>query len=648
MFGDFELDPILLWLALVLPTAAGLASFQLGRKGGYLLTASSFASLAIILTDTGVFLQGLSYTAGEFVWWQLPSGPVTFGLFLDPMSILMGVIVALISSLVFAYSIGYMREEEGQPRFWFFMGCFESSMLLLVFSDSLIMSLVGWEGVGLCSFFLIGHYYKDPRDRWLGGPDGKAPFVKPSICSLKALLTTGLADSLMLIGIMLIYTLYGTFSFRELEALAPVANVNPQLLLVASVFIIIGPLGKSAQFPFHEWLPEAKSGPTPVSALLHSATMVKAGVYLVARLSPFFYALALVSPTSSGSFFLIAAVAGLITAMIGSLYGAISCEMKKVLAYSTISQLGFMMVALGVAGMSGNPLLGLGAALFHLFSHSIFKASLFLGAGSAIHASHTPYITEMGALRKATPKTFIAMLLSALSLAGLPPLMGFWSKDAILAAVYPVNLLVVCLLAVASSLTAFYSARLIWYAFFAPSAGGARVVGEKALIIVPPLILSGLTVALGILGTQIEETIEESLHASLGLSLGHGEGTVAALIFTAFALAAGIGSAYLLYHSKSRPLMAASSYLSGLRSMLMARPIDRVYNGLADALLKASRVAYGFESLLNQGSIALASKTLKAAGGLSSFHAGDLNRYLAVAGVLLLMFLLLMLVVGFL
>jgi proton-translocating NADH-quinone oxidoreductase chain L len=631
---------------MALPTAAGLASFQLGRKGGYLLTASSFTSLAIILTGTGVFLQGLSYTAGEFVWWQLLSGPVTFGLFLDPMSILMGAIVAMISSLVFAYSIGYMHEEEGQPRFWFFMGCFESSMLLLVFSDNLIMSLIGWEGVGLCSFFLIGHYYRDQRDRWLGGPEGKAPFVKPSICSLKALLTTGLADSLMLIGIMLIYALYGTFSFRELEALAPVANVDPLLLLVASVLILMGPLGKSAQFPFHEWLPEAMSGPTPVSALLHSATMVKAGVYLVARLSPFFYALALVSPVSSGSFFLIAAVAGLITAIIGSLYGAISYEMKKVLAYSTVSQLGFMMVALGIAGMSGNPLLGLGAALFHLLSHSIFKASLFLGAGSAIHASHTPYLTEMGGLRKAAPKTFVAMALSALSLAGLPPLMGFWSKDAILAAVYPVNLLVVCLLAIASSLTAFYSIRLIWHAFFAPSTYVNRVVDEKALIVVPPLILSGLTVALGIFGTLIDETIAESLHASLGLSLGHGEGTLAALAFTAFALTAGIGSAYLLYFSRSRPFVAASSSFSALRSSLMTRPIDRVYRGLAESLLKASRAAYWFESLLNRGSIALASKTLKAASTLSSFHAGDLNRYLAVAGVLLLMFLLLMLVAG--
>ncbi|MEM2125522.1 MAG: NADH-quinone oxidoreductase subunit L [Candidatus Methanosuratincola sp.] len=626
----------LLWVSIVLPCAVGTLCFFFGRRSGYSVSLSSAISFLIIASLASPALEGTVEHVQGFEWWGIPGAKVSFGLIIDPISVLMGAIVSFISLVVFTYSIEYMRNEEGPSRFWFLMSCFESSMLLLVFSDNFIMSFLGWEGVGLSSYFLIGHYYRDQKERWLGGPEGVAPFERPSVCGEKALLTTGVADSLMLVGILMIFSIYGTFDYLEIQALASTQAVNPSYILAASVLLVIGPLGKSAQFPFNEWLPEAMSGPTPVSALLHSATMVKAGVYLVARVSPIFYSLSLLSPLSSASFFLVAATAGLLTALLGSLYGMFAYEMKKVLAYSTVSQLGFMFVALGIAGISGNPLLGLSAAVFHIFSHSIFKASLFLGAGSAIHVSHTIYITEMGSLMKRAPKTFVAMLISALSLCALPPLMGFWSKDAILAAVYPVNAIAALLLAVSSAMTCFYSLRLLWYTFVAPARRGVH--GKEAwLLVAPALLLSGLTLFLGFFGQSIEHFISESLSHALGLSESHNSNVYAALSLSAFALLIGLGAAYLLYFRKLSSAIGLARLTRGLRDALMKRPVDRTYSLVSGAVKKISRGAYSFEGFLDNSSQALARTTLDSARRLSRVHSGDLNRYLSIAAALLLL-----------
>ncbi|MEJ5292016.1 MAG: NADH-quinone oxidoreductase subunit L [Candidatus Methanosuratincola sp.] len=626
----------LLWASIVLPCAVGTLFSLVGRRSGYAVVFSSAISFLIIGSLALPAFEGTVEHTRGFDWWVIPGARVSFGLIIDPVSLLMGAIVSFISLVVFIYSIEYMRNEEGPSRFWFLMSCFESSMLLLVFSDNFIMSFLGWEGVGLSSYFLIGHYYRDQKERWLGGPEGVAPFEKPSICGEKALLTTGVADSLMLIGIMMIFSAYGTFDYLEIQTLASANAVNPSYILVASTLLVMGPLGKSAQFPFNEWLPEAMSGPTPVSALLHSATMVKAGVYLVARVSPIFYSLSLLSPLPSASFFLVAATAGLLTALIGSLYGMFAYEMKKVLAYSTVSQLGFMFVALGVAGLSGSPLLGLSAAIFHIFSHSIFKASLFLAAGSAIHVSHTMYITEMGSLMKKAPKTFLAMVISALSLCALPPLMGFWSKDAILASVYPVNAIAALLLAASSAMTCFYSVRLLWYTFVAPA---RREIHAKEAwpLVAPPLLLSGLTLFLGFLGQHIEHFISESLSHALGLVESHNSAVYAALFLSAFALVAGLGTAYLLYFRRLGAVIGIERLTGGLRRALMKRPADRLYYSVSLAVKMISRGAYSFEGFLDRSSQALARTTLDSARNLSRLHSGDLNRYLSIAGTLLLL-----------
>lgn len=631
-----QMEQPLLWVSIVLPCAVGTLCFFFGRRSGYAVALSSTISFLAIASFALPALAGTAEHVSGFEWWGIPGAKVSFGLIIDPISALMGAIVSFISLAVFIYSIEYMRSEEGQSRFWLLMSCFESSMLLLVFADNFIMSFLGWEGVGLSSYFLIGHYYRDQKERWLGGPEGVAPFERPSICGEKALLTTGVADSLMLVGIMMIFSVYGTFDYLEIQTIASTKAVDPSYILAASLLLVMGPLGKSAQFPFNEWLPEAMSGPTPVSALLHSATMVKAGVYLVARLSPIFYSLSLISPLASTSFFLVAATAGLLTALLGSLYGMFAYEMKKVLAYSTISQLGFMFVALGIAGISGNPLLGLSAAIFHIFSHSIFKASLFLGAGSAIHISHTIYITEMGSLMKKAPKTFVAMLISALSLCALPPLMGFWSKDAILAAVYPVNAIAAILLAVSSAMTCFYSVRLLWYTFVAPARREVHAK-EARLLVAPALLLSGLTLFLGFFGQSIEHSISESLSHALDLVESHNSGGDAALLLSAFALLAGLGTAYMIYFRKLRSGIERPKIIAGLRHVLMKRPVDRLYSALSGTIKKVSRSAYSFEGFLDRSSQALARTTLDSARQLSRVHSGDLNRYLSIAGALLLL-----------
>ncbi len=636
----------LIWLAILVPSLAGLASFALKRRAGYLVSISTFASFLLILSHMDVLLEGRSLHIEGPVWWPAPWFTLKFGLILDSLSILMGLIVAFISTLVFVYSIGYMAHEEGQERFWFFMANFVATMLLLIFADNFIMALMGWEGVGLSSFFLIGHYYRDQKDKWLGGPKGKAPFVSPSTCGLKALLTTGIADSFMLVGILLLFALYGTFNYHELVHLATDKPVDPSLLLLASIFLAIGPLGKSAQFPFQEWLPEAMAGPTPVSALLHSATMVKAGIYLVARVSPFYYALMHLYPQPPMAFFLVATVFGVTMAMLASMYGAVAVEMKKILAYSTISQLGYMMMALGIAGLSGNPLIGFAAALFHLFSHSLFKAALFLSAGVAIHESHTIYVTMMGGLRKVIPKTFITMSLAAMSLAGLPPLLGFWSKDALLAATYPVNSLVAFIAALAAAFTAFYSLRLLYYTFFG-KVHKERHGHEAMIMVAPPLILASLTLIFGLAGPVFEGFFHETFHLSLELHGHYAVSTSLALASSAMALTLGLGSAYLLYFRRSNLFEAIAKAFGPIYDLLWVRPFDKFYDVVVSATFTLSSYLYSFELLLNRAMVGLGTGTMSTVHIVRKIHSGDLNRYLGIAAGLLLFLLIFMLwVVG--
>ena len=411
---------------------------------------------------------------------------IGFGVLVDPLSIVLANVVAVISFIIMVYCLGYMRGDPARTRFWMWMNCFIGSMLLLVLSSDLLFVFVGWKLVGVCSYGLIGFYYQDQRKYWIGGPPPD-PFVKPSEACVKALVVTGLGDMLMLGGLLLVYLYAGTLNFRELYATAPIwlaaMSESPGMVILVTLLLLAGPLGKSAQFPFHEWLPEAMAGPGPVSALIHAATMVKSGVYLVARLVPlFYYGYWVAGIGEAGWFFHLTAWIGAFTAFLAATQGLVALELKKVLAYSTISQIGYMLLGLGVAGLAPGLLAGgYTAGVFHLVSHALFKACLFLCAGTVIHAVHSFYLTDMGGARPALPLTWAFMLVAALSLMGVPPLPGFWSKDAVLLATIDASLPLFGLALLTAAITAGYTVRFFALVFHGPASphlSGAAHAGD--------------------------------------------------------------------------------------------------------------------------------------------------------------------------
>ena len=408
----------------------------------------------------------------EIAWLEHPMR-IGFGILVDPLSIVLTNVVAVISAVIMIYCLGYMKGDPGQTRFWMWMNGFIGSMLLLVLSSNLLFLFIGWKLVGVCSYGLIGFYYEDQRTYWIGGPPPTA-FVTPSQASLKALVVTGVGDMLMLAGILITYFYAGTLNILELYETAPLwlaeMGAAPGMIILVSLLLLAGPIGKSAQFPFHEWLPEAMAGPGPVSALIHAATMVKSGVYLVARLVPlFYYGYWVAGIEEAAWFFHVTAWVGAFTAFLAATQGLVALELKKVLAYSTVSQIGYMLLGLGAAGLSPSLLLdGYTSGIFHLLSHALFKACLFLCAGTVIHAVHSIYIQDMGGIRKRLPLTWLFTLLAALSLVGLPPFPGFWSKDAVLLVAADASTPLFALALVTVAVTAFYTVRFFGMVFHGP------------------------------------------------------------------------------------------------------------------------------------------------------------------------------------
>ncbi|MBI5368048.1 MAG: NADH-quinone oxidoreductase subunit L [Planctomycetes bacterium] len=387
-------------------------------------------------------------------WISVGDLVVRAGLRLDRLSVVMALVVTGVGSLIHVYSVGYMSHDKGFTRYFAYLNLFLSMMCILVLADNLVLMFVGWEGVGLCSYLLIGFWYEDPA---------KASAGK------KAFIVNRIGDFGFILGIFLIFVTCGTVDFAELfRWLASAREGLPAgVAFAATMLLFLGATGKSAQIPLYVWLPDAMAGPTPVSALIHAATMVTAGVYMVARLS-FLFVLA---PTT---LLVIAAVGGL-TALVAGFYALTQNDIKKVLAYSTISQLGYMFLGAGAAAF--------GASIFHLFTHAFFKALLFLGAGAVIHALHDEQdLRRMGGLGKKLPLTCAAMVVGSLALAGIPPFAGFFSKDLILLSLLeaahrtgqPVWYLLWAMGLVGALLTAFYSMRLIAMAFLGAPRGDAE------------------------------------------------------------------------------------------------------------------------------------------------------------------------------
>jgi NADH-quinone oxidoreductase subunit L len=372
----------------------------------------------------------------EFTWIDLPGFKIKVGMLIDPLTAVMLFVVSTVSMLVHIYSVGYMNGDPRFSRFFSFLSLFSFSMLGLVLANNFLELFVFWELVGLTSYLLIGFWF----EKKIASDAGK-----------KAFITTRTGDLGFIIGILILTTAAGTFNFREMFHAVEAGHIPFGLLTVGAIFLFAGAVGKSAQFPLHVWLPDAMEGPTPVSALIHAATMVAAGVYLVARTMTIYLA-----AENAG---LVVAIIGCFTAFLAASIALVQNDIKRVLAYSTISQLGYMIMILGLGGLT--------AGTFHLYTHAFFKALLFLGAGSVIHAVHTNDIWEMGGLYRKMRITAITFIVASLSISGIFPLSGFWSKDEILAVAghyhNPVFLIVGVLVA---GMTAFYMFRLCFVTFF--------------------------------------------------------------------------------------------------------------------------------------------------------------------------------------
>jgi len=450
---------------------------------------------------------------------------INAGILLDPLSITMANTVAWISFLIMVYSLGYMRGEEGLSRYWFFMNFFIGSMLLLVMSDNLLQLFFGWEGVGLCSYALIGHWYKDPLDKWVGTVGEKLMNVPmaypPSHAGMKALVVTRIGDIGLLIAIFMIYAYSGTLNLVELSKnvswALPLRGLG--LLIPVAILFFWGPVGKSAQFPLHEWLPDAMAGPTSVSALIHAATMVTAGVYLVGRAGPMFYNIILQygQPTY---FFELVAWIGAFTTFMAATQAVVSKELKKLLAYSTVSQIGYMMLGIGAGGLASQFFVGLSAGIFHLMTHAVFKATAFLAAGAILHAVESRFMQDMGGLRHSMKITFVSMLIALLALSGVPPLSGFWSKDAVIAATVLTGQLPLILFAWGTvGLTILYSFKVLGLVFYAPpsdhvrklEAEGHHVHEAPKIMWIPYALMAAATLAIGLAGPYVESFFTNSL-----------------------------------------------------------------------------------------------------------------------------------------
>ncbi len=532
----FTLAP---WLVWIIPLAGALLTPLFAKLGDkprdYIAVIFPLASAISAATMLPLALSG------EVFHQQVPwitALNIKAGVLADPLSVLMANIVAWISFLIMVYSTGYMHGDKSLTRYWFFMNFFIGSMQLIVLSDNFLQLFFGWEGVGLCSYALIGFWNKDQEKDYVGTVGhttwGLPQAYSPSHAGMKAFVTTRVGDVAFLIGILTLFYFSGTFSFTELaeEHKWAAELAKSGLLIPVAVLIFGGSIGKSAQFPLHEWLPDAMAGPTSVSALIHAATMVKAGVFLVARIGPLFYT-AVQSINMVSPFFLTVAWIGAITAFLAASQALVAKEVKKVLAYSTVSQIGYMMLGLGVAGLASEFVAGFVAGFFLLTSHAIFKAALFMGAGALIHATGTKYMNEMGGLRKHMRKTYLAMLIVTGSLAGVPFLSGFWSKDAVLAAVLNVEVANVALplfvvAVVTAVMTSFYSFRMIGMIFFGEKShhlekmeeDGHHVHEAPAVMWLPYSILAVATLIIGLTGPFFEGFLENSLGKYLEGSFG--------------------------------------------------------------------------------------------------------------------------------
>ena len=587
-----------IWLIPVLPAIGAFLNGIFGKKFPKTLVhwiGCGTVFLALLLSIVCVAqLSGMEprvYEKNVFTW--IPGGSVEktlgpdagqqaelnipFGFLLDPLSSVMILVVTGVGFLIHVYSVGYMWHEEGYYRFFAYLNLFMMAMLVLVLGNSFLTMFVGWEGVGLCSYLLIGYYYEKKS----AGDAGK-----------KAFIVNRIGDFGFVLGILAIFSAFGTLEFTKVMSAAPsLFQPGDSLVMLITLALFVGATGKSAQIPLYVWLPDAMEGPTPVSALIHAATMVTAGVFMIARCNPLFS----LAPET----LLIVATIGAVTAIFAASIGLVQTDIKRVLAYSTVSQLGFMFLAMGVGAYA--------VGIFHLVTHAFFKALLFLGSGSVIHAmSGEQNMEKMGDLRKRIPITFWTMLIGTVAIAGIPPLAGFFSKDEILWKAFSSehgSVIFWGIATVAALMTAFYMFRLMYLTFWGEPRMDHHTMehiheSPKSMT-VPLMILAVLSVFGGFIGIPALlhipsfpidlyhwlEPVTGSPHAE-GAAVNH---TLEAVLMIGSVVIAllGIGLATLMYLKRVGMADKLAASFSGLHKLLYRKYyVDEIYDAVVIQPLK--------------------------------------------------------------
>ena len=521
---------------------------------GAIGTASVFISfLCTICLFSQINANGKAITFHLADWFSIGTIKVNFSFLFDQLSALWLLFVTGIGSLIHIYSISYMHEDENMHKFFSYLNLFVFFMIALVSGSNLLIMFIGWEGVGLCSYLLIGFWYKnqDYND-----------------AAKKAFIMNRIGDLGFLIGIFILGHLFGTLDFLEIKALLGKDVISPSLLSIAALCLFIGACGKSAQLPLATWLPDAMAGPTPVSALIHAATMVTAGIFMITRMNFLFD----LTPEIQN----VIAIVGAITAIVAASIGLVQNDIKKVLAYSTVSQLGLMFLALGLGAYE--------VAVFHVITHAFFKACLFLGSGSVIHALHGEQdMRNMGGLRKVMPITFWTMMISTLAISGIFPFSGFWSKDEILMTAFHGNIPLWIIGSIASIMTAFYMFRLMYLTFFNDFRGTEEqkhhLHESPALITIPLVILATLAAIGGAISLPGNSWLNHYLAPLFKKHEAHhldGQAYMLMAIATVGALI-GIGIAYSKY-LKKKEIPVADSEVQGLHKVLSNKYyLDEIY-----------------------------------------------------------------------
>ncbi len=598
--------------------------------------------IGLVLSLIGFVELAAGNAAVEKTWTWFSFGEsfeVQFGMNYDFLTGIMFVVITSVSLLVHVYSVGYMHDDSRYTIFYAFLSLFTGSMLAMVIANDMLMLYVGWELVGVCSYFLIGHYWEEKEN---------------SSAAIKAFITNRVGDVGFLFGIFAVGALAQTFNINEINHLAEEGEIGGTALTIAALLLFCGVVSKSAQFPLYVWLPDAMAGPTPVSALIHAATMVVAGVYMTARMFILF--------EHSGAALDVVAVVAAVTMLLAAVLALVQDDIKRVLAYSTISQLAYMMAALGVGAYT--------AGVFHLFTHAYFKALLFLAAGSVIHAVHSNNMSEMGGLKDHLPHTFKTFIIGSLGLAGIFPLAGFFSKDEIIGGAlrsasegHQVAAWFVLISAIATAfLTALYMTRACIKTFWGPYEGQATPHESPGSMVTPLWVLAGATVTIGFLGFPIIGPFQDWI--TVPGHEQHGFHTLYNVVLPAGATLvalAGIGLGFMLFMLRTWRVdllggpfawlyrfVANKYYLDDLYLNGIVRPIqyrvssgtywtnqrilDGIVNGAAWSTLALSRPTYAVidQQVVDFAVNGAAGLTGYSGGLLRYIQSGNVQRYAAV------------------